>query len=85
MSLKSSSNDRMQGTVHNNIPDHVMIKIQSVKVRHVERRQHDANATLGQVIDAFLSEESSEGRFPTKLSLDLDPPQEEHPGRMDDI
>jgi hypothetical protein len=68
-----------------NLPERAVIKIQSVKVHCLRAADTVPGTSLGRCIDDYITEERSQGRIPTKLSINLDPPEEERPERMDDI
>lgn len=65
------------------MPRHVHVRIQSVKHVHLEQN-HNAPMSLGQQIDEVLLREAEEGRFPNKLSLEINPPEEPDRHRIDD-
>lgn len=62
----------------------VHIKIQSVRHEELVRGNDVTQGfTIGMQIDRYIQQEREEGRFVNKLSLDLDPPEEPNPARMD--
>jgi hypothetical protein len=65
------------------MPRRVHVKVQSVRHVHLEQ-DHSAPMSLGQQIDELLLRESEEGRFPNRLSLEINPPEEPDCHRMED-
>jgi hypothetical protein len=59
------------------------VKIQSVSHACFEN-ESGSPQTLGQAIDELLNRESEDGRFPNKLILEINPPEEPDMHRMED-
>ena len=62
--------------------ERINIKIQSVQ-NHFLEAKCGTELTLGQHIDDYIESEKHAGRHPNRISIDLDPPEEENPARMD--
>ena len=58
------------------------VKIQSVRHTHFENKD-GAGRTLGAEIDELLAREGEEGRFPNKLVLEINPPEELDANQME--
>lgn len=52
------------------------VKIQSVSHTHFHNDGRGENTTIGAEIDKLLNEEAAQGRFPNKISLEINPPEE---------
>lgn len=63
------------------IPNRAIVKVQSVRIHHLAESQI-VGTTIGQQIDRFLQESVESGSFPNRVTIDLNP-KEDNPADMD--
>jgi len=57
------------------LPERLTVKVQSVETHHLSPSAMGSE-TLGQWIDRTIIDSQGNGRFPNKLTIDLNPPSE---------